>query len=186
MKKWSLAVGVVALAVLATSVLAVGPGSRAGGCQDCPGPGYGAGPGAGYGPGAGKGFGRMAEELNLSKDQLDKLAEMRKRHWDDVQPLRDEMFKKRQELRDLFTNPASKDEAILAKQKELNALQQTMRDKMVQFRLEQRKVFTPDQLEKMKDLPGGYGKGCRQGYGRGYGQGKGPGRGPGSGPDCCS
>ena len=186
MKTWSLVVGVVALAVLATSVMAVGPGSRAGaGCQDCP--GYGAGPGAGsgYGPGAGQGFGRMAQELNLSKDQLDRLAEMRKRHWDDVQPLRDEMFKRRQEMRELFTNPASTDAAILAKQKELNALQQTMRDKMVQFRLEQRKVFTPEQLEKLKDAPYGCGKGGR-GYGSGYGQGRGPGRGPGSGPDCCS
>jgi len=189
MKKWSLAVGVVALAVLATSVLAVGPGSRSGGpgqaCQDCPGygAGSGAGPcsGSGYGPGGGRGFGRMAEELNLSKDQLDKLAEMRKRHWDDVQPLRDEMFKKRQEMRDLFTNPGSTDGAILAKQTELNKLQQTMRDKMVQFKLEQRKVFTPDQLEKMKDLPYGHGKGGRQGYG----PGRGPGKGPGSGPDCC-
>jgi len=91
---------------------------------------------------------------------------MRKRHWDDVQPLRDEMFKKRQEMRDLFTNPGSTDGAILAKQTELNKLQQTMRDKMVQFKLEQRKVFTPDQLEKMKDLPYGHRQGRRQGYGR--------------------
>jgi Spy/CpxP family protein refolding chaperone len=127
----------------------------------------------------------MAQELNLSKDQLDKLAEMRKRHWDDVQPLRDEMLKKRQEMRELFTNPASTDAAILAKQKELNVLQQSMRDKMVQFRLEQRKVFTPEQLEKLKDAPYGTGKGGR-GFGSGYGPGKGPGRSPGSGPDCCS
>lgn len=171
MKKWSLVVGVVALAVLATSVMAVGPGPRAGGYfQDCP--GYGAGPG--FGQGGGKGFARMAQELNLSKDQLDKLAELRKRHWNDVQPLRDEMLKKRQEVRELFTNPASTDAAILAKQKELNALQQTMRDKAIQFRLEQRKVFTPDQLEKMKDFQYGYGKG-----GKAYGKGRGPGCGMG-------
>lgn len=183
MRKWSLVVGVVALAVLATTVLAVGPGPRAGaGCQDCPGPGYGAGPGAGFGPGGGKGFGRMAEELNLSKDQMDKLAEMRKRHWDDVQPLRSEMFKRRQEMRDLFTNPAATDDAIRAKQKEVNALQQTMRDKMVQFKLEQRSVFTTDQLTKLKDLPYGRGRGGCQGYGPDGGRGKGP------GPDagCCS
>ena len=176
MKKWHLAVGVLALAVFATSVFAVGPGPRAGGgCQDCPGPGYGAGPGAG--PGAGKGFGRWASELNLTKEQQDRLVDLRKRQYEETKPLRDEMYQKRQEMRDLYTNPAADDATILARQKEVSALQQKMQEKMLQFKLEQRKVFTPEQLEKMKGLSYGPGRGGRQGYG--------PGRGPGSGADCC-
>jgi Spy/CpxP family protein refolding chaperone len=123
----------------------------------------------------------MATELNLSKEQQDALIALRKRHWEEVKPLRDEMFQKRQEMRQLFTNPATDDATIIEKQKQIAALQQKMQEKMVQFKLEQRKVFTPEQLDKMKDLPQGFGKGGR-GCGSGYGQG----RGPGSGADCCS
>jgi Spy/CpxP family protein refolding chaperone len=82
------------------------------------------------------------------------------------------MYQKRQEMRDLHTNPATDDAAIIAKQKELNLLQQQMQDKMVQLRLEQRKVFTPDQLTKLKDMPYGRGRGACGDHGKGWGCGR--------------
>jgi Spy/CpxP family protein refolding chaperone len=172
MKKFYLAIGFLALVGLATSTFAFGPGARADArCAGCPGLEAGNGPGAGEGtawpggPGAGKGAGRWAAELNLTKEQQDKLSELRKRQWAETKPLRDEMYQKRQEMRQLWANPSADDVTITAKQKELNALQQKMQEKMVQFKLEQRRVFTPEQLNKMKDLPQGFGKG--RGHGKG-------------------
>ena len=175
MKKLYLAVGLLALVALATSTFAFGPGSRGGDapCAGCPAVGEGGGPGVQGGPGAGRGPGKWAAELNLSKEQQDKLIELRKKHWEEVKPLRDEMFQKRQEMRQLFTNPATDDATILEKQKQITALQQKMQEKMVQFKLEQRKVYTPEQLNKMKDLPQGFGRGACGGYGKGRGFGRG-------------
>jgi Spy/CpxP family protein refolding chaperone len=166
MKKLYLAIGFLALVGLATSTFAFGPGARGDArCGGCPGLEAGDGPGWQGGPGAGKGAGRWAAELNLTKEQQDKLVELRKRQWEETKPLRDEMYQKRQEMRQLFANPATDDTTILDKQKQMNALQQKMQEKMVQFKLEQRKVFTPEQLNKMKDLPQGFGKG--RGFGKG-------------------
>ncbi len=176
MKKLYVAIGLVALVALATASFAVGPGPTTDEpCVGCPGPGAGYGPGAGggpgwhrgYGPGAGRGPGWWASELNLTKEQEDKLIELRKRQWEATKALRDQMYQKRQEMRSLFANPGTDDATIIAKQKELSGLQQKMQEAMVQFRLEERKVFTPEQLNKMKDLRYGYGRGAGRGYGRG-------------------
>ena len=177
MKKLYLAIGFLALVALATSTFAFGPGGRGdAGCAGCPGleagNGQGAGGGAGWqgGPGAGKGAGRWAAELNLTKEQQDRLVELRKQQWAETKPLRDEMYQKRQEMRQLFSDPATADATITAKQGQMNALQQQMQEKMIQFKLEQRKVFTPEQLNKMKDLPQGFfGRGACGGHGRGRG-----------------
>ena len=112
-------------------------------------------------------------DLNLTKEQQDKLAALRKRQWEELKPLRDQMYQKRQEMRGLYTSPATRDATIIAKQKELNALQQQMQDRMVQFRLEQRKIFTPEQLSKLQQMPYGRGRGACGGYGRGRGDDKG-------------
>ena len=169
MKKFYVAIGLLALVTLATASLAVGPGTDvgAGPGQAGGGPGWQRGPGAGF-QGA---HGRWASDLNLSKEQQESLSALRKQQWEELKPLRGQMYQKRQEMRSLYTNPAADDAAIIAKQKEVNVLQQQMQDKAIQFRLEQRKIFTPEQLSKLKDMP--YGKGACGGHGRGWGRGKG-------------
>lgn len=162
MKKLYVVIGLLALVALATTGFAVGPGTdpgQAGGVQG--------GPGAGFH----RGHGSWASDLNLTPEQQDKLSTLRKTHWEEVKPLRDQMFQKRKEMRDLYTNPAVDDATILAKQRELNVLQQQMQDRMVQFKLDQRKVFTPEQLSKLKEMRSGWGA-CG-GYGRGRGHGRG-------------
>jgi Spy/CpxP family protein refolding chaperone len=169
MKKLYVTIGLLALVVLATASLAVGPGTDAGG-----GPGQaGDGPGWQKGPGAGLhgGYGRWASALNLSQGQKDALKALRKQQWEEVKPLRDQMYQKGQEMKDLYTNPAVDDATIIAKQKELNPLRQQMQDKVVQFKLEQRKIFTPEQLTKLKEMP--YGRGACGGHGRGWGRTRG-------------
>ncbi len=171
MKKLYVAIGLLALMAVATVSLAVGPGTDAGTApgQAAGGPGWQKGPGSGFHGG----HGRWASELNLTKEQQDMLRALRKRQWAELKPLRDQMYQKRQEMRDLYTNPAVDDKTITLKQGELNALQQQMQDKALQFRLEQRKIFTPDQLTKLKEMPYGQGRGACGGHGRGWGHGRG-------------
>lgn len=135
---------------LATNVLAIGPG---------PGGGFGGGP-KGYGYGA---------NVNLSKEQTDKMWQLREKFNSDTSSLRYELFQKRNDLRTIYADPKATDTTILAREKEVNALKQKMHDRMVQFKLEQRKVYTPDQLKKLSES--GYGRG----YHRGFGGGNGPG-----------
>ena len=171
MKKFYVTIGLLALMALATASLAVGPGPDAGTNpgQAGGGPGWQKGPGAGLGGG----HGRMASYLNLSKEQQDALRALRKQQWEELKPLRDQMSQKRQEMRDLYTNPATNDATIIAKQKELNLLRQQMQDKAVQFRLQHRRIFTPEQLTKLKEMPYGHGKGACSGHGRGWGRTRG-------------
>ena len=165
MKKLYVVIGLLALVALATASFAVGPGADSG--QAGSGPGFQGGPGAGFH----RGHGSCASDLNLTKEQQDKLSALKKRQWEEVKPLRDQMFQKRKEMRDLYTNPAVDDAMILAKQTELSVLQQQMQDRMVQFKLDQRKVFTPEQLSKLKDMPRGHGRGPCGGHGRDHGRG---------------
>ncbi len=89
--------------------------------------------------------------------------------------MRYELFQKKNELRSLYTNPAAEDAAILAKQKEVNALRTKLQDKMVQFKLDQRKILTPEQLKQLNESGRGFGT---RGFGRkGFGR-KGSGPGP--------
>lgn len=144
MKKIYVLVVAVLLVLFATSVFAVGPGG-------------------------GYGMGRAG--VDLSKDQQDKMWQLREKFNSDTSALRYEMFQKRNELRTLFTDPKATDAAILAKEKEVNALRQKMHDRMVRFKLDQRKIYTPEQLKQLSQRGAG---GCGFGQGpRGGGMGGG-------------
>jgi Spy/CpxP family protein refolding chaperone len=165
MKRWYAGIMVVIFVALATTVFAFGP--RGGG--------YGPDGSGAYG-GPGGGFGGMAANLNLTQDQQDRMWQAREKFRNETSSARYEMFKKRAELKNLYADPNASDAAILAKQKEMNVLRQTMQDKMVQFRLAQRKILTPEQIKKIGES--GYGPGMGRGMGRGMGPGVGTGAGP--------
>jgi len=161
MKKWHLAV-VVALCIgLATTVYAFGPGHRhAAAGWGGPGPCYG-------GPGFGGG---LLGSLDLTKEQAGQLWQMREKHRNDTQALRYEMFQKGLELRKLYADPKTDEALLLAKQKEINALQQKLADKRAQLRFDERKVLTPDQIKKLNETTGGRpGHGFHGFGGRGFG-----------------
>jgi Spy/CpxP family protein refolding chaperone len=82
------------------------------------------------------------------------------------------MVTKRLELQSLWTDPKADPRTILDKERELRDLQNQLKDKGVQMRLEARKFLTSEQIENWKPGMGmgrGHRMGCGPGMGRGYG-----------------
>lgn len=134
--------------------------------------------GPGYGPrGSGKGgpcweAGGPGKGSTLTPEQKTKFQELRQKLVDETAKLRGSLLTKRLELQSLWTNPKADSKAIVEKEKELRDLQNQMKDKGIQFKLEARQFLTPEQIA-------GFGPGC----GKGPGFGRGPMRGRGMGPD---
>ena len=134
------------------------------------------------GPGFGPGHRGMHESWGPEKDhpltpeQKTKFQELRRTFREENAKLIGAIVTKRLELQSLWTNPKADSKAILDKERELRDLQNQMKDKAVQMRLEARKFLTPEQIA-------GFGPGCGMGpgFGRGHmmGQGMGMGRGHG-------
>lgn len=161
MKKMHVGMLVVLFVALAATVFAFGPGQGPAGYGGGGGPGLMHG-GPGYGP---------AANLNLSKEQTDKMWQLKEKQRNETSAMRYELFQKRNELRSLYTNPAADDAAILAKQKEVNTLRTKLQDKMAQFKLDGRKILTPEQLKQLNESGRGFGFGGK-GFGRkGFGPG---------------
>jgi Spy/CpxP family protein refolding chaperone len=91
------------------------------------------------------------------------------------------MVTKRLELQSLWTDPKAESKAIMDKEKELRDLQNQMKDKSLQLKLEARKLLTPEQIAEFGPGMGrGFQRGRRMAHGRGMGPGHG--MGPGYGP----
>ena len=145
------------------------------------------GPGAGPGPGRRPGWGQE-KWSSLTPEQQTKLKELRQKFNDETAQLRGTMLTKRLELQSLWRNPKADSKAILEKEKEFRSLQNQMKDKAVQLKLEARTILTPEQLSQFgpglgmgRGFGGGHMMGGRHGMGRG---GMGPGRGMGPGHGC--
>jgi len=164
MKKTIVALGLVAVMVLGVAY------------AFAQGPGQGPGPGPGHRPGWGH-----EKWSSLTPEQQTKVQELRQKFNDETAQLRGTMLTKRLELQSLWTNPKSDSKAILEKEKEFRGLQDQMKDKAVQLKLEARTILTPDQLSQFgpglgmgRGFGGGRMMGGRHGMGRG---GMGPGHG---------
>ncbi len=132
----------LALALMTTAALAWGPGR-----------GYGWGPGY-----------CTPAIPNLTAEQSSKIQALQKAHLDEIAPLQQDLFKKQTELRSLWLTPNPEQAAITAKQKELLDLRNKLQEKGTNFRLETRKLLTPEQQAQI----GTYGYGM--GFGRGMGK----------------
>jgi len=139
------------------------------------------------GPGMGPGHKGMHEswgpgkDSSLSPEQKAKFQELRRKFREENAKLIGAMVTKRLELQSLWTDPKTDPKAILDKEKELRDLQNQLRDKGIQMKLEARKFLTPEQIANFG--PGcGMGPGVGRGrmMGGGYGMGRG-GMGPGHG-----
>ena len=115
---------------------------------------------------------------SLTTEQKTKFQELRRKFRGENAKLIGAIVTKKLELRSLWTDPKADSKAILDKEKELRDLQNQMRDKVVQMKLEARKFLTPEQIENWKP---GWGMGREFGGGSGMGHGMGPGRGMGPG-----
>ena len=127
-------------------------------------------------PGAGPRHGWMqgqeswgqGKRLNLTPEQKTKFKELRRKFIEENAQLIGALMTKRLELQLLWSDPKADSQRILAKERELRELQNRMRDKMVQYRLEARNSLTPEQIEKL-GMMGGMGRGGMMGHGLGMG-----------------
>ena len=158
MKKMILTLGLVAVMLLGvTYVYAQGPGM---------GPGH-RGMHESWGP---------VKDSPLTPEQKTKFQELRRKFSGENAKLTGAIVTKRLELQSLWTDPKADSKAILDKEKELRDLQNQLRDKAIQMKLEARKFLTPEQITNFG--PGG---GMDPGFGRGHKKGYGPGAGRGYG-----
>jgi Spy/CpxP family protein refolding chaperone len=114
-----------------------------------------------------------ARQLNLTDEQMARIQELRESYLRDTLVWRNELVIKRFDLRDLLHNPQADVNQVLAKQREVSALESKIQERAVLYQLEMRKVLTPDQI---KLLPPGFGFGgfrgrqMMPGWGRGMGR----------------
>ncbi|MDO9531309.1 MAG: hypothetical protein Q7O12_04180 [Deltaproteobacteria bacterium] len=124
--------------------------------------------------GKGKGQG-----MNLTPEQAGKIFDLMEKLDADTAGLRKQIMVKHAELAALWKAGGAEQNAIQAKQKELNALRDQMQEKMAACRLEAKKI-APD-----FDMGMGMGVGMGMGMGpggMGMGHGPGGGKGPGNVP----
>jgi Spy/CpxP family protein refolding chaperone len=127
------------------------------------------------GPGFGHGRKEMQEKgLSLTPEQKTKFQELRQKFNGETAQLRGSILTKRLELQSLWTNPKADSKAIMDKEKELRDLQNQMRDKAIQYKLEARKFLTPEQIAEF-----GQHRGMGHDSGRGHMMGQDHGMGPG-------
>lgn len=95
------------------------------------------------------------DELKLTPDQEKKLEEFRKARVKEQESFMDEMTKLRREMRDLMDNPKanqSKLEGLIDKMSKVRAEREKA---ALKNRLEWEKIFTAEQLEKIRSFRGG-------------------------------
>jgi Spy/CpxP family protein refolding chaperone len=105
-------------------------------------------------------------DLDLTAEQSTKLQALREAYLKDVTPLRNQLFSKRAELRLLWTEPNPDQDKIVAKQKEMLEIQSQLEERSTAFRLETRKVLTPEQWAQLSTS--GHGMERRGHMGRWY------------------
>jgi Spy/CpxP family protein refolding chaperone len=102
----------------------------------------------GKGPGHGPGM------MNLTPEQADKIFDLKEKLHTDTAGLRKQMMIKHMELAALWKAETPDQNAILAKQKELNALRDQMQEKMTAFQFEAMKIAPHFRLGKGPDSLG--------------------------------
>src|SRR5512135_663099 len=98
--------------------------------------------------------GRMAERLGLTPEQQKKLEEFRAARLTERQAFRSEMDKMRQEFRALRGDPKADPAKINGMIDRMYRLRADRAKEAVRDRSALKSIFTPEQLEKMKDLRG--------------------------------
>jgi Spy/CpxP family protein refolding chaperone len=106
---------------------------------------------------------RHGKWLDLDPQQKAGLHELYRKFKKETAQLTGELVTQRLELRLLWSDPKADAKAILAQERRLQDLQNRMRDKVIEFRLETRKLLKPEQIERL-----GFRGGMGLGFGRGF------------------
>ena len=115
---------------------------------------------------------RPIAELNLTSDQLKALEAFRAGQRQKARAFRDDMAKLREEMRALRAEPEANEARIEALIDKRAALTAGHEKEALRARAERNKIFTPEQLEKLKTMRSRLAdRGARDGFrmGRGFG-----------------
>lgn len=89
-----------------------------------------------------------AADLNLSSDQMKNLDLINQTYARETRVLRNEMFSKRMELRELLTNPNVKVETIQLKNSELVEVRSKLDERAIEYLVKLRSLLTQEQLRR--------------------------------------
>jgi Spy/CpxP family protein refolding chaperone len=121
--------------------------------------------GPGFGPGFGRGSGGPAYGSppipDLTSEQSAQIQALRDAFLKEIEPLQNDLWTKRTELRNLRSDPKTDPAVITAKQKEILDLQSKLQEKAGNLGLDIRKVLTPEQLAQLPAFGRGAGVGPR-------------------------
>jgi Spy/CpxP family protein refolding chaperone len=92
--------------------------------------------------------GSILDSLKLTPDQIEKVRKLRESYLKDKEPLRNQLFSKRMELKLLWMQTTSDPAKIKSKQKEIHDLKWKLKLKRTDYRLAFRAILTPEQLSK--------------------------------------
>jgi Spy/CpxP family protein refolding chaperone len=95
----------------------------------------------------------LVRNLNLSKEQLNKIRELENVYYKETRDMRYDLALKHIEMCKLFTDSKTDENALYTKQKEISALNKKLIDKTWQKFIEERKILTPEQLAKLDQMP---------------------------------
>ncbi|MBC7339507.1 MAG: Spy/CpxP family protein refolding chaperone [Firmicutes bacterium] len=105
----------------------------------------------------------IVQDLNLTDEQVSKIQEIQASAYEKLREIRDALFQKMYELRSLYWQKNPDQQAIAAKQSEVNALRQQMYAVTQEVREQMNSVLTEEQLAKLGQIRG---FGCgRHGWG---------------------
>lgn len=91
------------------------------------------------------------EWLNLTPEQKTKLGEFRKARQEENQAFFEQTRKLRTELRELMKDPSANEKQIDGLIDEMTKLRATRMKNEIKKSVEMKKIFTPEQLEKLKN-----------------------------------
>jgi len=131
-------VAVLALGLVASTAMARGPG-------------YGRG--QGYGPQNG-----CPAVSNLTAEQTSRIQAIQQENFQEITPLREQLFAKRTELRNLWVTQNPDQAKIAALQKEMLDIRAQLQEKSNNARLEVRQVLTPEQQAQIGTYGPGMGR----------------------------
>ena len=117
--------------------------------------------GRGMGPRLGQ---RLYVDDDLTPDQSAKMEKMRLDHWKEVAPLRQELGAKRAEMRLLDAGSKAEAARMESLRKDIRDLQEKIREKNVNYRLECQDLRTPEQQGPGSSFSPGRGRGAGRGW----------------------
>jgi Spy/CpxP family protein refolding chaperone len=121
--------------------------------------------GCGMEPGMGTPF-HWASNLDLTEDQKAEIQARQQAFAEEMSPLRDKLFSRRMELRELWSQATPDQARISTKQREIRDLQSRIQERATQHQLDCRELLTPEQKEKLGTSVA-YQDGMRGGHGMG-------------------